>query len=346
MVNALIRGYSKMKSKDRSVLEHRIKKDFHKVIQPYHPALSRKGPLIVLFLMLGLILASIILWPLTEGLRQQPETILRITGRIEGDETHITAPTATRVNSVMVSEGETVKKGQVLIQLDDRTLRAGLSAANSGIARARQGRRQAQRQASALAAKANKVEQSSKGLLGFMMRPITKPKKTAMTLRMYSAKARSQAAYAGAQESRAQSARSQIVSKLSYFRITSPINGIVLTRAVQPGELVKQGQVLIDVVDLNSLYLRGFVAEGDLAKLKIGQQARAFLDALPDKPVAARLRSIDSKASFTPENIYFKEDRIRQARGVKFSIDNSSRVAKPGMSAEAEVTLTDAGQRK
>jgi HlyD family secretion protein len=68
-------------------------------------------------------------------------------------------------------------------------------------------------------------------------------------------------------------------------------------------------------------------------------QAKVFLDSAPDKPLSAKISAIDTQASFTPENIYFREDRVKQVFGVKISLDNPDGFAKPGMPADAEIVL-------
>jgi HlyD family secretion protein len=141
-----------------------------------------------------------------------------------------------------------------------------------------------------------------------------------------------------------QGARTQASSKLSYFNITSPIDGTCTTRSTQPGELVAAGQVMLTLVSLNSAYVRGFVPESDVARIKIGQPAQVFLDSTSTKPLTGKITSIDAEASFTPENIYFKKDRVRQAYGIKISIDHPNGLAKPGMPAEAKIILASGGK--
>lgn len=64
-----------------------------------------------------------------------------------------------------------------------------------------------------------------------------------------------------------------------------------------------------------------------------------FLDSSPNKPFVAHVSQIDTKASFTPENIYFKQDRVKQVFGVKLAIDQPEGFAKSGMPADAEIEL-------
>ena len=131
----------------------------------------------------------------------------------------------------------------------------------------------------------------------------------------------------------------QFQKRLDSFQVKSPIEGTVQDRPVEPGAVVTSGKTLLTVINPQAVYLRAYVPEGDMGKIYAGKSARVFLDSNPQQPVPAKVSSIDTKASFTPENIYFQKDRVRQVFGVKLSIEQSQNYAKPGMPADAEIDL-------
>ncbi len=131
----------------------------------------------------------------------------------------------------------------------------------------------------------------------------------------------------------------QIQRRLDSFVVKSPIHGVVTARPLEPGAVVATGKTLLTVIDLNTVYLRGFIPQGDIGKIRVGQRAKVFLDSDPKKPLSARVAAIDPKASFTPENIYFRDDRVKQVFGVKIAIDDPGGFAKPGMPADGEISL-------
>jgi HlyD family secretion protein len=135
----------------------------------------------------------------------------------------------------------------------------------------------------------------------------------------------------------AQAARQQIVAQMAYLKVVSPINGVVTARSVEPGAVVTSGKTLLSLVNLKTVYLRGYVPEGEIGKVRVGQKANVFLDSAPDKPLSAKVTAIDPQASFTPENIYFRDERVKQVFGVKLAIDNPGGFAKPGMPADGEI---------
>jgi HlyD family secretion protein len=151
--------------------------------------------------------------------------------------------------------------------------------------------------------------------------------------------AQAKLAAAKAKVKNTQAARDQIQRRLDSFKVKSPIDGIVQSRPLEAGAVVTTGKTLLTVLDPNAVYLRCYVPEGDVGKIRVGQAARVFLDSSPNKPFIAHVAQIDTKASFTPENIYFKQDRVKQVFGVKLAIDKPEGFAKSGMPADAEIDL-------
>ena len=119
--------------------------------------------------------------------------------------------------------------------------------------------------------------------------------------------------------------------------VTAPFAGVVITRAAEPGQVVSSGTTLLTMVDPERLYLRGFVPEGQIGLVKVGQRAEIYLDSAPGEPIAAEVLRIDPEAMFTPENTYFREDRVRQVVGVKLLIKGGNGGAKLGMPADARI---------
>lgn len=137
----------------------------------------------------------------------------------------------------------------------------------------------------------------------------------------------------------AKSEAEQIKANIAYLNVNSPIDGVVTARSVEPGAVVVPGQNLLSLIDLDRVYLRGFVPEGDIGKIRIGQAASVYLDSQPKTPLEGEVIQIDPEGSFTPENIYFKEDRVKQVFGIKILLKHPDRFAKPGMPADAEISL-------
>jgi HlyD family secretion protein len=123
------------------------------------------------------------------------------------------------------------------------------------------------------------------------------------------------------------------------LNVVAPFDGTVATRAAEPGEVVAAGTAIVTLVNLNKVYLRGFIPEGEIGRVRIGQTARVYLDSNPNKALEAVVSRIDPQASFTPENTYFRNDRVKQVVGVKLELVNPQGYAKPGMPADGSVLV-------
>ena len=127
------------------------------------------------------------------------------------------------------------------------------------------------------------------------------------------------------------------------LHVAAPFAGTVATRTAEPGEVVMAGTPVITLVNLGEVYLRAFVPEGQIGRVRVGQPARVYLDSAPTNPIEAVVSRIDPEASFTPENTYFREDRVKQVVGVKLQLRGALGFAKPGMPADGEI-LADGGE--
>ena len=123
------------------------------------------------------------------------------------------------------------------------------------------------------------------------------------------------------------------------LNIVAPFEGTISTRTAEPGEVVSPGTAIVTMLDLSKVYLRGFVPEGDIGRVKLGQPARIYLDSSPRQPIEAVVSRIDPEASFTPENTYFRDDRVKQVVGIKLLVNTPNGAAKPGMPADGEILV-------
>ncbi|MGH9594066.1 MAG: HlyD family secretion protein, partial [Bryobacteraceae bacterium] len=140
-----------------------------------------------------------------------------------------------------------------------------------------------------------------------------------------------------AQTAQAQAQLAQAMADRADLTVVAPFSGTILTRAAEPGEVVQAGTAIVTLLDLSKVYLRGFVPEGDIGKVKVGQPAHIFLDSNPGQALNGYVLRIDPQATFTPENTYFRNDRVKQVVGVKLQLTQGIGYAKPGMPADGEI---------
>jgi HlyD family secretion protein len=154
--------------------------------------------------------------------------------------------------------------------------------------------------------------------------------------------ARADIAAAQAEAERARAQLDEAQANRKDLHVVAPFAGTVATRTAEPGEVVVAGTAIITLVNLGEVYLRAFVPEGQIGRVRVGQPARVYLDSAPARPLEAEVIRIDPQASFTPENTYFREDRVKQVVGVKLRLRRGDGFAKPGMPADGEI-LVDGG---
>jgi HlyD family secretion protein len=148
-----------------------------------------------------------------------------------------------------------------------------------------------------------------------------------------------QIAAAQADAGRARASLDEARANRADLEVIAPFSGTVATRTAEPGEVVAPGTAIVTLVDLSQVYLRGFIPEGQIGRVKLGQSARVFLDSAPTTPIEAVVSRVDPQASFTPENTYFREDRVKQVVGVKLGLRGAVGYAKPGMPADGEILV-------
>lgn len=128
-------------------------------------------------------------------------------------------------------------------------------------------------------------------------------------------------------------------TRLGYTTLTATLAGLVLSKNVEPGEQVAAGTPVITVGDINNTWLRAYIAETDLGRVKVGQKAQVTTDTWPGKVYAGRVSFISPEAEFTPKNVQTEKERVKLVYRIKITIPNPQMELKPGMPADAEIIL-------
>jgi HlyD family secretion protein len=216
--------------------------------------------------------------------------------------------------------------------------------AKTGAVSERQGEQAAStasQQAAAVAAARRRVE-AQRGALHVAKANLANPSiREAGTAAVRQQIAQQQAGVAGA-AARAEQARAQLreaEANRQDLIVKAPFNGTITTRAAEPGEYVTAGTAIVTLLDLSKVYLRGFVPEGQIGNVRVGQEARVYLDSNANEPIPAYVSRIDPLATFTPENTYFRDERVKQVVGVKLQLQGAFGFAKPGMPADGEILI-------
>ncbi len=138
----------------------------------------------------------------------------------------------------------------------------------------------------------------------------------------------------------------QVKAILDELKIYSPINGYVVDKVANEGEVIGAGMTVITAVNPDDLYLKMFVDTIENGKVKIGDKAEIFLDAYPDRPIPAKVVKIAQKAEFTPKEVAVKEDRIQRVYAVHLKPIKPNPLLKLGLPAIGVITLDGKGLPK
>jgi HlyD family secretion protein len=294
---------------------------------------------------------------------------LAISGNIEITDVEVAFRLPGRVVARGVSEGETVQMGQLVARLDDVELshevglrRAELAAVTAnlseltagyrieeiGQARAALARGQAEaerarvefeRQEDLLAGDviserefetadaANRIALAQVEELGQKLRLLERGPR------------REQLDAARERVRQAEEALALAETRLSYATLTSPQAGLVLADHVEPGEQVAAGTPVVTVGDLSNVWLRGYIDEQDLGRVKVGQRVRVTTDAYPEKAYTGSVTFISSEAEFTPKSVQTTKERVKLVYRIKVEVANPAAELKPGMPADGEIAL-------
>ncbi len=318
-------------------------------------------------LLLGALLPALVLS--TACRRSSHGTAVEVSGTLEAYPVEASFRSAGRVLERRVDEGMAVKTGQILAVLDARDLEQAVAARGAdaaaakaalaaGLAGSRPEEVEASRSILATAeADLRRAEPDfqriqmlhKEGVLSQRDLEASRAAFEAARSRVGEARKRFELVQKGPRaedlaqlKARAESASHAAIlaqTQLGYATLTSTVDGLVLSRNVEPGEFVSPGTPVVTVADLRRVYVRAYVEETDLGRIKQGQRVEVRTDTWPGKVYEGRVVFLSDQAEFTPKTVQTKKERTRLVYRVKVEVPNPSLELKPGMPADARIIL-------
>jgi len=320
--------------------------------------------LIGLLVTVGLVAAHFLLprEPLFSG-------IVRVSGNIEVTQVPLGFQVGGRVTERLVTEGETVRKGDLVARLDDRELarEAALREAQVASARAvlaelehgsrpeeiREGEerlRQARADAERLSADARRFrELQARGVVSTRDWDAVRTAYEAAAARVREAEEALALLRIGPRIERIERARAELRQaeealalarvRLSHAVLAAPLSALVLSKNIEPGEVVAPGTPVVTLGDMGDCWLRAYIDETDLGRVKVGQRVRLTTDTFPGKTYEGRVTFVSGEAEFTPRTIQTQKERVKLVYRVKITVANPEMELKPGMPADAEILV-------
>ena len=273
-------------------------------------------------------------------------------GRLETTEVDVATKLPGRVAEVLAKEGEMVAKQQLLARLDTRELEARLKQSQAQQTQARQQKRYAE---AVVAQRESERDLAAKNLERSKSLYVNKNISLVQLQRDETALASAEAviAAAKAQVISAQAAVDAAAAQVETIRtnldesnLYAPIEGRVLYRLVEPGEVVGSGTKLYTLLQIDDAYMTIFLPTAQAGRVTVGGEARILLDALPKTPIPAYVSFVSPEAQFTPKEIETATEREKLMFRVKVKIDPELikahlKKVKSGLPGVAYVRLDD-----
>ncbi len=326
-------------------------------------------PFIIMLVLVGVLAAGGLGYWLLFGGPQGAKDTLRLMGHIEATETNLAFKVPGKISVIHFEEGQIIKSKPVVAELEADDLRQEVALARARVAAARANldklltgfRPQEVREAQAAMAKARADYEEKKKDFWRMQNLHQRRVVSGSTFDQ------AEAAYLMAEEALRQAQEKHDLMKsgyrqeeidqgraeleqaetnlelaqtrLGYAVIRSPVNGVVLSRPAEPGEVTAVGATVLVLGDLDNIYFEGWIPETELAKVSYGQKASITTDTYPGKRYAGWVSYISSQAEFTPKTVETFKERVTLVYRTKIRAENPNYELKPGMPAEAVIYL-------
>jgi len=324
---------------------------------------------ILLIVIIAVIIGGLLYYLLARN-KKEGNDFIKVSGNIETTEVNVGFKIPGRIVNLSVQEGDWVDHGKIVAKLDDEDLRhrielaqATLNSAQAKLSKLLAGSRPEElREAEAVLYQA-KSDLENKQAHYERMKPLFErgviPKETLDNAEAgYKiAKASFQKATenyqlvkegprkediedAKAQVEQARASLKLAETQLNYTVLYSPLSGVVLVKSSEMGEVVNPGTSVLTLADLENVWLKAYIPEMDLSKVKWGQEVIVTTDIRPKKEYKGKISFISSQAEFTPKSIQTEKERVTLVYRIKVDIPNPDRELKPGMPADGKIQLT------
>jgi HlyD family secretion protein len=314
-------------------------------------------------------LMGALIYFLQRNKKPKDENLIRVSGNIEITDAAVSFKIAGRVTERLVTEGDTVKAGQIVAKLDDVDLRqevglrrAELEAARAALKELESGSRpeEIQEAAAALARAQAEEERWKKDYgrqQGLFQKEVISQRELEATRMSYDtavAKVREaeeqlrlrkkgfrpeQIEQGQAKVQQAQEALQIAETRFGYATLVSSFDGLVLSKSIEPGEYVSAGTPIVTIGKMDNVWLRAYIDETDLGRVHVGQSAKVRTDSYPNKTYPGQISFISSESEFTPKTVQTEKERVKLVYRIKIDIANPEMELKPGMPADAEIQL-------
>jgi HlyD family secretion protein len=257
------------------------------------------------------------------GCRRQNNAV---SGTIEVDEVHVASRSAGRVEKIFAWEGDALKAGDAIVQLEASELKARRDLAAAQINTARHDVEAQSAQLEFLKADAQRQQD-------LLKRNTVSPSEAERAMSAAKAQEKNIAA-ASACSTRALAQLADMDAQIQEMKIVAPTASILEVLSVKVGDVLPANREVATLILPDRLWVRVYVPEPWLGLIKLNDTVRVRVDSFPGRDFTGEIEQINRKAEFTPRNVQTVEDRIKQVFGVKIRLANKEDALRAGMSAD------------
>ncbi|GFE62305.1 efflux RND transporter periplasmic adaptor subunit [Geobacter sp. AOG2] len=300
--------------------------------------------------------------------RRPAETgVLKVSGTIEVTTVELSFKVGGRLAQRLVDEGEMVTAGQLVARLEDDELRedknvraAEKRSAQAALADLRAGsRREEIAQAEAvlvrMKAEAERLKKDAIRSEALFKRDVIPQKdldaaragRDASAAAVREAEQHLKLLRIGPRPDAVRQAKSQVEAaeaglaltetRLSQSMLSAPLSGLVLAKHAEQGEMLAVGAPVVTIGKMDDVWLRAYIPESEMGRVKVGQRARVTVDTWPGRLFEGTVSFISPEAEFTPKNVQTEKERVKLVYRIKITLSNPRMELKPGMPADAVI---------
>jgi len=249
-----------------------------------------------------------------------------VSGTIEVDEVHVAPRSGGRVEKIFAWEGDTLKPGSVIVQLEASELKARRDLAAAQI-------NTAEHDVEAQSAQLEFLKADAQRQQDLLKRNTVSPSEAERAM----SAAKAQEKNIAAARARVEQAHAQLAdmdAQIQEMKIVAPTDSILEVLSVKVGDVLAANREVATLILPQRLWVRVYIPEPWLGLIKLNENVRVRVDSYPGRDFSGVIEQINRKAEFTPRNVQTVEDRIKQVFGVKIHLDNKDDVLRAGMSAD------------
>ncbi len=304
-----------------------------------------KKRIAILSVIAALIIITLIVFSYFNYFKDKKIEPIRTTGIVQGTEVNLTSKISGRLSELCCREGNTVQAGSVVIRLDNDDLKAAVEKAKASVQKAIADIQTSEANIEVAKARLDEAKRQVERVINLHKEDLVSQADLDLAVANFdSASATykasiSQLTSAKAKLKEAEATLSFQRARLDDTTITTPISGVIVFRALEPGEFVSPGITIFTVVDMDNLWVRIDVEETLVGMITLGSDASVTIDAMPGKVIKGKVAEIGRYAEFATQRDVKRGRQDIKTFHVKINIEDPERILKPGMTVNVEIPI-------